>query len=263
MSEIGRLSALVADIYDTSLDPSLWTGVLEKICAFVPAAVSNIFVQDGVAKRADVGFDRGLQASWNALYLTKYVKLNPASPSLLFCDVGEIFCSSNLVPAAQMAQTVFYRDYLQPQGLGEAVGAVLEKSITRCAVFAVILTGSLGRVEEKSLERVRLLIPHLQRAVFVGKAADPPRMAAANRNAALSPLTFPELIAKQFRLTPTELAVMFCMIELGGAPEAAKVLGLAVATVETHLSSILAKTGTKDENDLVRFVAHLANPVAQ
>jgi DNA-binding CsgD family transcriptional regulator len=263
MSEIERFSALVADIYDASLDPSLWTVVLEKICAFVPAAVSNIFAQDGVAKRTDVGFGFGLQAPWNELYLTKYIKLNPTFPALLFCDVGEIFCSSNLVSATQMAQTVFYKEYLQPQGLGEVVGAVLEKSAAGCAVFTVILTGSLGQVEEQTMRRVRLLIPHVQRAVFVGKTADPPRMAAENKKAALSVLTFPELIARQFRLTPTELAIMFAMIELGGVAEAANVLGLALPIVKTHLLSVLAKTGTKDQNDLSRFVARLANPVAQ
>jgi DNA-binding CsgD family transcriptional regulator len=263
MLEIERFSALVADIYAASLDPSLWTGVLEEICAFVPAAISNIFVQDGVVKRANVGFDFGLQAPWNELYLMKYVKLNPAFPALLFCDVGEIFCSSNLVPATRIAQTLFYREYLQPQGLGETAGAVLEKSATRCAVFAVILTGSLGPVDEQTLRRMRLLIPHVQRAVLVGKTTDLPRMAAENQKAALSPWTFPELIARQFRLTPTELAVMSYMIELGGVPEAANVLGLPLPTVKTHLLSILAKTGIKDQNDLSRFVAHLANPAAQ
>jgi hypothetical protein len=77
------------------------------------------------------------------------------------------------------------------------------------------LTGSLGQVDEKALQCVRLLIPHVQRAVLVGKAGDPPRIAAEVQKAGLSPLTFPELIAKQFRLTPTELAVMFtapCLI---------------------------------------------------
>ncbi len=263
MSEIEQFSALVADIYDASLDPSLWTGALEKMCAFVPAAVANIFIQDGVAKRANIGYSFGLEAAWNELYLTKYVKLNPVFPALLFCEVGEIFRSSNLIPAAQLAQTLFYREYLQPQGLGEVVGAVLEKCATSCATFALILTGSLGQVDEKALQRVRLLIPHVQRAVLVGKAGDPPRIAAEVQKAGLSPLTFPELIARQFRLTPTELAVMFTMIEFGGVPEAAKVLGLALPTLETRLLSIFAKTGTKDEADLVRFVAHLANPVAQ
>jgi DNA-binding CsgD family transcriptional regulator len=263
MSEIEQFSALLAEIYSASLDPSLGTRVLEKICAFVPAAVSNIFVQDGVTKRANVGFASGLEAAWNELYLTKYVNLNPVFPALLFCEAGEILCSSSIVPAAQMAQTLFYREYLQPQGLGEVVGVVLEKCATGCAVFSIILTGSLGRVEEKTFQRVRLLIPHVQRAVFVGKTVDPPRIAAENRKAELSPLTFPELIARQFRLTPAELAIMFAMIEHGGVPETAKVLGLSLPTVKTHLLSILAKTGSKGEADLARFVGRLANPVAQ
>lgn len=263
MSEIEQFSALVADIHDASRDPSLWRRVLERICAFVPAAISNIFVQDGVAKHSDVGFDLALQDCWNELYVTKFIKLNPIFPALLFCDIGEIFCSSDLVPAAQMAQTLFYKDYLQPQGLGESIGAVLEKSATRCAVFTVILTGSPGRVEEQTRQRVRVLIPHVQRAVSAGKPVDARRMAAENRKAASSPLTFPELIARQFRLTPTELAIMVYMIELGDVLDAAQVLGLPAATVKTHLLSVLAKTGTKDGPDLVRFVAHLANPVAQ
>jgi DNA-binding CsgD family transcriptional regulator len=263
MSEMERLSALLADIHDASLDPSLWTGVLEKICVFIPASVSNIFLQDGVARRVDVGFNFGLEAAWNELYLTKYAKLNPIFPALLFCEVGEIFCSSNLIPSGQMAHTLFYRGYLKPQGLGETVGAVLEKSATCCVVFAVIVTGALGQVEEKIRERVRLLSPHVQRAVCAGEPGQPPRMAARTTQAALNSLTFPELIARQFRLMPTELAVLFWIVELGGAPEVAEVLGLTLPTVKAHLSSIRGKTGTKDQADLVRFVAHLANPMAQ
>jgi hypothetical protein len=93
MAEIERFSALVVDIHDASLDPSLWTGVLEKICAFVPAAVASIVVQDGVAKHADVGFNFGSDAAWNDLYLTKYLKLNPVFPALLFCEIGDFFAA--------------------------------------------------------------------------------------------------------------------------------------------------------------------------
>lgn len=38
MSEMEHFSALVGDIYDASLDPSLWSSVLEKITRFVPGA---------------------------------------------------------------------------------------------------------------------------------------------------------------------------------------------------------------------------------
>jgi hypothetical protein len=83
MAEIEQFSALVADIHDASLGPSLWPGVLEKICAFVPAAVSNIFVHDGVAKHVHAGFDYGLGARSSELYLTKYARLNPMFPALV------------------------------------------------------------------------------------------------------------------------------------------------------------------------------------
>lgn len=262
MPEIEPFSALIDDIYGVSLDPSLWTSVLEKICAFVPGAVSNVLLQEAVSKHVKVGFNYGLQPAWNELYLTKYLKINPMFPALLFCEAGEIFRTCDLIPATQMAQTRFYREYLQPQGLGEAVGAVLVKSATSCAVFTVILTGSLGQGDEKKLQRVRLLIPHIQRAVLIGKVVDPPKATDEIRKATLSPSTLPELTAKHFRLTPTELGVMFFIIKLGSVPEVASVLGLSQPVVERHLFSILAKTGTKDHTELAKLLALLANPVA-
>jgi DNA-binding CsgD family transcriptional regulator len=263
MSEIKQFSALVTAIYDASFDPSLWTSVLERICVFVPAAVSNIFLQDGVIKRADVGFSRSLEIAWNELYLTKYVKLDPTFPALLFCELGEIFCSCDLVPAMRMAQTRFYREYLQPQGLGQAVGVVLEKSVTSCAVFTVILSGGLGPVEEKRLERVRLLIPHVRHAIFIGRAIDRPKAMAETQKATLGPSTFPELLAKRFRLTPTELTVLLAMVEVEDVPEIASVLGFSQAIAETHVLNVLARTGAKDQVDLARLVCRLANPVAR
>ena len=261
MSEIQQFSALVGAIHDASHGQPAWTRVLEKICAFVPGAVGTIFLQDGVAKAMHLGFNCELEAACNELYPTRYITMNPILSALLFCEAGEIFCSSDLVPAAQMVQTRFCREYLQPLGLGETVGAVLEKSATSFAVLAVILTGNLGRVEHSSVERVRLLVPHIQRAVLTGKAIDLPRMSAEIHKATLSPSTFPELIAKQFRLTPAELGVMFSFIEVGDVPEVASILGLSPTTIGMHLRSIRGKTGTKDQADLVKLVARLANPV--
>jgi DNA-binding CsgD family transcriptional regulator len=263
MREIEQFSALVADIYGASLDPSLWTPVLEKICTFVPGAIGSLILQDAATKRAMAGFSHSLTPAWNELYLTRYLKTNPIFPALLLCEAGEIFRSCDLIPAARMAQTLFYREYLQPQGLGEAVGAVLVKSATSFAAFIVVLPGGLGQVEEKSLQRVRLLIPHVQRAVLIGKVIDPAKAADEVHKATLSPSTFPELIAKQFGLTPTELGVMFSIIEVGDVPEAASVLGLSPAIIKTHLRSILAKTGTKEHADLARLVVQLLNPVAE
>lgn len=101
---------MLADIYSVSLDPSLWTPVLETVCAFVPGAVSSVLIQERVAKRIKVGYNDSLEPTWNELYLTKYLKINLMFPALLFCEAGEIFYTCDLIPATQMAQTRFYRE---------------------------------------------------------------------------------------------------------------------------------------------------------
>ena len=69
----------------------------------------------------------------------------------------------------------------------------------------------------------------------------------------------PEALAKEFQLTPAELRVLFAIIEVGGVPEVAEVLGISESTVKTHLHHVFGKTGTTRQADLVKFVAGYSN----
>ena len=69
----------------------------------------------------------------------------------------------------------------------------------------------------------------------------------------------PEAIAKQFQMTPAELRVLFAIIEVGGVPEVAEVLGISEGTVKTHLHHLFQKTGTTRQADLVKLVAGYSN----
>jgi DNA-binding CsgD family transcriptional regulator len=71
----------------------------------------------------------------------------------------------------------------------------------------------------------------------------------------------PEAIAKEFKLTPTELRVLFAIVEVGGVPEVADVLGVSTETVKTHMRSLFDKTGAGRQADLVKLVAAYSNPV--
>jgi DNA-binding CsgD family transcriptional regulator len=85
-------------------------------------------------------------------------------------------------------------------------------------------------------------------AVFVHKAA-------------LDMSSPPEIIAKTFKLTPTELRVLLAIVEVGGAPEVAEALGIGETTVKTHLGRLYAKTGAHRHADLVKIVAGFSNPL--
>jgi DNA-binding CsgD family transcriptional regulator len=87
-------------------------------------------------------------------------------------------------------------------------------------------------------------------AVFVRKAAiDLP-----------SPL---ETIANSYKLTPAELRVLMAIIQIGGVPEVAPVLGISETTVKTHLQRVFEKTGTNRQADLIKLVAGYMNPLGR
>jgi DNA-binding CsgD family transcriptional regulator len=71
----------------------------------------------------------------------------------------------------------------------------------------------------------------------------------------------PEAIANEFKLTPRELQVLFAIVEVGGAPEVAEVLGVSLETVKTHLGRLFEKTGAGRQADLVKLVAAYSNPL--
>ena len=71
----------------------------------------------------------------------------------------------------------------------------------------------------------------------------------------------PEIIARAYNLTPTELRVLLAIIEVGGVPEVAVALGIAESTVRTHLGNLFVKTGTGRQADLVKIAAGFVTPL--
>jgi DNA-binding CsgD family transcriptional regulator len=69
------------------------------------------------------------------------------------------------------------------------------------------------------------------------------------------------VIAKTWKLTPTEMRVLRAIVEVGGVPEVAIALGVAESTVKTHLLRIFGKTGAQHQADLVKLVLSLSIPV--
>jgi DNA-binding CsgD family transcriptional regulator len=68
--------------------------------------------------------------------------------------------------------------------------------------------------------------------------------------------------AEAFRLTMTELRVLFAIVEVGGVTEVAQVLGIVPSTLRTHLGRVFEKTGVVRQADLVKLVAGFASPLS-
>jgi len=79
--------------------------------------------------------------------------------------------------------------------------------------------------------------------------------------AVLDPPSPPEIIAKTYKLTPTELRILLAIVEVGGVREIAEAMGIAESTVKTHLGRLFQKTATTRQADLVKIVAGFSTPL--
>jgi len=82
------------------------------------------------------------------------------------------------------------------------------------------------------------------------------------RKATMESPSAPEIIARMYDLTPTELRVLLAIVEVGGIPDVAEALGVAESTVKTHVGRLFEKTGGRRQADLVKLVAGFAMPLA-
>lgn len=168
MLESEELSALIADIYDAALDAALWPRALEGTRDFVRGCAANFYWQDISTESAGVFYCAGIDPAYLQIYFEKYAKMNPLYPAAAFIEPGEVFNSSDVVPASEFVQTRFYHEWMRPQGMVDSVCANLEKSVVSVAALAVIRGEQDGLVDDEARRRMRLIVPHMLRAASIG-----------------------------------------------------------------------------------------------
>ena len=370
------LSLLIGDIYDTTLDPARWTGVLEKIVGYMQGTAAVLASEDIGGGAGSFYYSWGDDPKYSELYRAKYANLNPSVvPIALTVKPGEVCSISTVVSYDEFLHSRLYKEWVKPQDYGDVTTVLIEKSAKSFAHLAVAHHGRNSPADESARKRMRVLAPHICRAVAISKIIElnkvevamlsgtidalaagslsftsgrPNLHANASGKAILNegqlfqevngalqasdlrarsklvaaiadaaqgdrglgdrgvaiplmsrdsgrymvhilPLTsgarrktghfhravvamfvhkasqhrptLIEAVAKQFSLTPSELRVLFAIIEVGGAPQVADVLGLSLDTVKTHLKRVFAKTGTNRQVDLVKLVVGYTNPL--
>src|SRR5215211_6557156 len=125
MTEPQQVSSLIGEIYDAALDPDLWPRVLEKGCRFVGGVASNLYSEDSAAKTGNIHYTWGVDRHYGRLYYDKYIKFNPFTTAQLFFDIEQITSVGDIMPYEEFRETLFYKEWAQPQGWVDAASAVL------------------------------------------------------------------------------------------------------------------------------------------
>lgn len=171
MEEEQGLTRLIGDIYDAALGSSRWPDVLAQIANFVGGEAAGLLSKDAVSKYGNVYYQAGVDPYYVELYSDVYWKFDPVA-RLAECEIGQIVSVPDLMPYDEFRAGRFFREWAQPQGWIDAANAVLEKTATSCAYLSVLRNEASGMVDDELRRRMRLIVPHVRRAVRTGKVID-------------------------------------------------------------------------------------------
>ena len=160
-----RLSDLIGVIYDAAIDPSLWECAIERAAYFVGGTGAALICKDVGARHAAAPHEFGFQRLPVALFEPIY----PAAEPHFLGDIEQPIATTDLIPFEELTQTELYRQWAQPEGLVDFISAVLDRTTISAAIFGVFRHERNGIVDDRARRQMRLIAPHMRRAVLIGR----------------------------------------------------------------------------------------------
>lgn len=363
------LSDLIGAIYDCVVEPSRWEQALDRVRRLLECKNCVLSATDMTRGDVRARITIGVPPSWRQRmsgYGTEIAELYRAVPDLLTRPLAEPFVLRRDVPEAVLHANRYYREWAVPNDMVDVIQIFLMRNARRNAALAFGRHRKVGLITEREIRLMRLIAPHIRRAVTISGLIDVqglragaldatldalrtgvvivardgailhanqsarrlldkgdvlraqagkmrsrdqatsarltrafagtdddlgvplrgasgaiatahimplgrgpvlpglvPRAAAAVFVATDAPATPDRLrpVAEAFGLTPGELRLLERLVTGDSLGEAAAALGVARTTAKTHLSRILAKTGTRRQTGLLALMHRLVPAV--
>ena len=170
-----RLSDLIGLVYDCTIEPDRWPEAMREICSDLGCFLSAIYRVE--TESSQVSFLR----QWNArpeklALLEKYaediVSVYKAAQAVRPPQIDEPFVLARDVPREMWAQTRYYTEWARPRGVCDSIQTMVLREPRRIAVFAANRHETVGPISDREIAILRLLAPHIRRAVTIGDILD-------------------------------------------------------------------------------------------
>jgi DNA-binding CsgD family transcriptional regulator len=158
---------LVEPIYGAATDPSLWPDVLDMLARAIGSATTAFVAHtlaEGTSGRVSVGIniDPSLQRQYENYYhgVNIYFAKFPGTLS-----PGRLALSHEYLDDREVLESEYYNDFLKHLGGFYLLGVVIAQDADVVSTFASLRSRQSKPFSVESIELVRLILPHLQRAV--------------------------------------------------------------------------------------------------
>ena len=165
-SDRQRLSDLISAVYDAAIESSLWESAIERVAEFVGGAGGGLFCKDVGAMHASIPHRVGFQMP---LPVALFQQIYPAAEGHFLGDLEQPIATTDLMSSSELTASELYRQWAEPQGLVDFLSAVVERSTISAAIFGVFRHRRNGLVNDHARRQMKLIAPHIRRAVLIGR----------------------------------------------------------------------------------------------
>jgi len=180
-----QLSDLVHLIYEASVHPERWNGVVAQIAASFGSTKGLLFTPWLAPQQGGILFPSGIAESdlqiWGSSYIEHDAWARSPRARSLFRQ-GKAILDRQLVPHREFRATRFYRDFLSRMGIGRVcLGVVFEGAAglpgTSLSVFRDAHDPAFNRSDQSWME---LLVPHVSRSLGIMQRLDTAKLQNAS-----------------------------------------------------------------------------------
>lgn len=166
MASLSKFSSLVGGVYDSILRPEGWRSVLEQLCDMTGSVASSIHVLNPLEGRIGLFVEHGTDPEWSARLLA-FGKMTPTGSAVFLAEVDEPIKLFDLVGEVEFRESRFYKEWCQPQGYYDMMGALIVKRPREIGAVSIVRHESQSLFGDGERELISLVAPHIRRAVTI------------------------------------------------------------------------------------------------
>ncbi|MEJ1161194.1 helix-turn-helix transcriptional regulator [Prosthecomicrobium sp. N25] len=187
------LAELLEAVSAAGLDPRRWAEVPDILCRGFPGVKVGLLGDDRIGRPCVGGHVAGYEPWALPAYMDHYSAINPWKPFWAGAPVLTAFASEEHAPAHLIAETEFYRDWLEPVGEAEcAVGVKFIDEPDAVALLTVHYGYRQVDVHQARLARMLgLVAPVFRSSICTNRAVGDERLRQASMEAVLDCLDAP------------------------------------------------------------------------
>ena len=154
---------LIEQIYDTTLDPAQWRGVMQQVAAIMGGNYAVILFFDPRARHLTHDISNDIPA--RETYLQHFSSIDPRNAFGVTAPAGLTFTDAAFIDGAGIGRSEFYQDYMLPNDMGHVGARMLQNDGDGIAGIAVQRPFRMAPFESTELRRLDRLAPHLLRTI--------------------------------------------------------------------------------------------------